>query len=174
LPSGAWIVACLPALVSVLVLYLNKKHKHEAALISYFMLYPFVTCIVYMYGMNMGVELFFILYGILSVFFLKDIGYMIFSLCFSMVSYFILSVVLKRYHYQIENINYGLYLFNQVLAIIFIFYGLYLIKKENAGYQFKILSKNRDLQQKNAQIQRQADKIREKFNIAEKTNGRSH
>jgi signal transduction histidine kinase len=161
LPAGAWIVACLPALVSVLVLYLNKKYKYEAALISYFILYPFVTCIVYMYGMNLGVELFFILYGILSVFFLKDIGYMIFSLCFSMVSYFILSVVLKRYHYQIENINYGLYLFNQVLAIIFIFYGLYLIKKENAGYQFNILSKNRDLQQKNAQIQRQADKIRE-------------
>ena len=168
LPAGAWIVACLPALVSILVLYLNKRYKHEAALVTYFILYPFVTCVVYMYGMNLGVNLFFILYGILSVFFLKDTGYMIFSLCFSMVSYFILSDVLKHYQYQLEIINKSLYLFNQGLSIVFIFFGLYLIKKENAVYEVHILDKNKDLQQKNVQIQKQADKIRENATLLKK------
>src|SRR5882724_487684 len=166
--TGAWAVVCLPAVVSMLVLYLNKRHKHEAALCAYFILFPFVTCIGYMYGINLGVNLFFILFGILSVFFLKDIGYMIFSLCFSMVSYFVLSVVLKHYQYQLESINKGLYLFNQALAIVFIFYGLYLIKKENAGYQVHILDKNRDLQQKNEQIQQQSEKIKENARLFKK------
>ncbi len=161
LPAGAWIVACLPALVSVVVLYLIKKQKHEAAIFSYFLLYPFVTCILYMYGMNLGISLFFILYGILSVFFLRDIGYIIFSLCFSMVSYFLLAVVIKHYVYELQTLNYGLYLINQGLAMVFIFYGLFLIKKENAGYHSRILLKNAALQEKNLQIQQQANKIKE-------------
>ncbi len=160
LPAGAWIVACLPALVSVVVLYLIKKQKHEAAIFAYFLIYPFVTCIVYMYGMNLGISLFFILYGILSVFFLRDIGYIIFSLCFSMVSYFLLAVVIKHYVYELQTLNYGLYLINQGLAIVFIFYGLFLIKKENAGYHSRILLKNAALHEKNLQIQQQANKIK--------------
>lgn len=167
-PAGAWVVACLPALVSVLVLYLNKLYKYEAALVSYFILYPFVTCVVFMYGMNLGNDLYFILYGILAVFFLKDTGFMIFSISFSMLSYFILSVVLKKYIYQLENINNVLYLVNQGLAIVFIFYGLYLIKKENSVYQVNILDKNSDLQQKNVQIQTQADEIKENATLLEK------
>ncbi len=161
LPGNAWVIASLPALVSLLVLCLNKFCKHEEALLAYFILYPVITCIVYLYGMNLGVNLFFILYGILSVFFLKDIGYMIFSLCLSMGSYFILSVILKHFEYQLESFNKGLFLFNQALAIVFIFYGLYLIKKESAVYQFHILEKNSALQQKNVQIQEQADKLKE-------------
>jgi len=168
LPMGACLVACLPALVSVLVLFLNKKFKHEDAQIAYFILYPFVTCVVYMYGLNLGVNLFFIFYGILSVFFLKDIGFMIFSICFSMVSYFILSVVAKQYEFQMETINKGFYLFNQVIAIIFIFYGLYLIKKENSVYQVYILDKNKDLELKNVQIQKQADELRSNAVLLEK------
>jgi two-component system sensor histidine kinase/response regulator len=143
------------------VLCLNKFFYHDAALLAYFILYPFVTCIVYMYGLNPGVDLHFILFGILSVFFLKDTGYMIFSLSFSMVSYFSLSVILKSYHYQLEDFNQKLYLINQGLAIVFIFYGLYLVKKEYGVYQFRILIKNSDLQLKNEQIQNQADKIQQ-------------
>jgi signal transduction histidine kinase len=161
LPSAAWLAACLPALISILVLYLNRQQKYEAAVLCYFILYPFITSLIYFNGMNLGVELFFILYGILSVFFLQDIGYMLFSLTLSMVSYFVLAVVLKRYHYQLETINLGYYLFNQVLAIAFIFYGLFLIKKENAGYQFHILSKNRALYKKNLQIQKQKKELAE-------------
>ncbi len=148
LPAGSWVVACSPALVSLLVLYLNKKQKHEFAIVTYILLYPFITCIVYMYGMNLGIGLYFILYGILSVFYLKDTGLMIFSLCFSMVSYFLLAVVIKHYVYEMQSMNHGLYLFNQGIAILFIFYGLFLIKKENTGYHSRILSKNAALHEK--------------------------
>lgn len=160
LPANAWIVACQPALVSALALIMNKLRKHEAALLAYFILYPFATCVVYLYGMNLGMNLSFIFFGILSVFFLKDIGYMMFSICFSMVSYFLLSVILKHYQYPLESINKGLYFFNQALTIVFIFFGLYLIKKENAVYHSHVLDKNRALQQKNIQIQEQADEIK--------------
>src|ERR1700679_1307123 len=66
-PLIAWIVACLPALISVLVLLLNARRKYALAKIAYFVLYPFTTSVVYIWGINMGVELSFILYGILSV-----------------------------------------------------------------------------------------------------------
>lgn len=160
MPLGAWLVLGLPALVSLFVLYLNYRRKHELASIFYFILYPFVTCFIYLYGMNPGTTLFFILYGVLSVFFLKDTGYMIFSLCFSMVSYFLLAVVIKDYPYELHNMNYALYVINQVIAIVFIFYGLFLIKKENTGYQIHILSKNTALHEKNIQIMQQSEKIR--------------
>lgn len=93
---------------------------------------------------------------------------MIFSICFSMINFFILSVVLKQFIYQLENINNFLYLVNEGVTIVFIFYGLYLIKKENTIYQFSILDKNNDLQFKNVQIQLQADKIKENASLLEK------
>ena len=156
----SWIVLGLPSIVSFFVLYLNYRKKHEFATIIYFILYPFVTCFIYLYGMNPGTTLFFILYGVLSVFFLKDTGYMLFSLCFSMVSYFFLAVVIKQYPFELYNMNYALYFTNQIIAILFIFYCLFLIKKENTGYQVHILEKNSVLNEKNIQIQQQTDKIK--------------
>ena len=67
---------------------------------------------------------------------------MLFSIGFSMISYFILAVVLNRYPYQLEHLNFVAYLFNQGIAILYIFYGLFLIKRENANYQASILVKN--------------------------------
>lgn len=160
IPFISWIVMGLPALVSLFVLYLNYREKHEFAYITYFIFYPFVTCFIYLYGMNPGTTLFFILYGVMSVFFLKDTGYMVFSLCFSMISYFLLAVVIRSYPHELHNVNYSLYSFNQIIAILFIFYGLFLIKKENTGYQVHILSKNTALQEKNMQIQHQSARIK--------------
>src|SRR5215217_6880840 len=142
LPLSVSIIACLPPLLSLLALSFNYLRKYELALLTYFILYPFFTCIVYINSMNLGVELNFVLYGILSVFFLQNTGYMMFTIAMSMMSYFLLSVVLKHFQYQLEELNYPLYLFNQVLAITFIFYGLILIKRENNSYQFSILRKN--------------------------------
>ncbi|MBK8142905.1 MAG: hypothetical protein IPK57_19335 [Chitinophagaceae bacterium] len=161
LPVSIWIIACLPALVSIIVLFFNYQRKHETALLVYFILYPFFTCVVYLYGFNPGVGLTFILFGILSVFFLKDTGYIIFCLCFSMVSYFLLAVVIEHQPYELQEFNNGLYLFNQGLALVFIFYGLFLIKKENDIYHTRILSKNTMLQGKNEQIQKQTNKLEE-------------
>jgi signal transduction histidine kinase len=162
LPFTVWITACLPSITSILILYLNNKQKYQAAHFSYFLLYPFLTCVVYLKGINPGIELSFIFYGILSVFFLKDIGYMLFSVAWSMINFFILAVVLKHFRYHLEAIDRPLYMFNQILAISFIFYGLYLIKKENAGYQLRILSKNRDLNKVNLEVQKQNTEIAEK------------
>src|SRR5262245_49874875 len=71
-PFFGWITVCLPALVSVLVLVLNHHRRHELALLMYFVLYPFFICVNYINGISLGIELSFILYGILSVFFIQD------------------------------------------------------------------------------------------------------
>jgi two-component system, sensor histidine kinase and response regulator len=165
LPASAWVIACLPAFTSLVVLFLNYKRRYETALLTYFIAYPFFTCIVYLNGMNAGMELHFILYGILSVFFLQDIGYMLFTVAFSMVSYFILSVVLKDFIYQVELENKVLYLCNQAIAIVFIFYGLYLVKKENTEYQFRLLKQNRALHKKNLEISKQKQIIAHKAKL---------
>jgi signal transduction histidine kinase len=165
LSFSIWLTACLPAVTSVLILYLNHIRKFEAALLSYFILYPFLTCIVYMNGINNGVELSFIFYGILSVFFLKDMGYMLFSVAWSMINFFILAVVLKHFRYHLGVLDSPMYMFNQLLAIAFIFYGLYLIKKENASYQLRILDKNRSLHKVNLEIQQRNIEIAEKATL---------
>jgi len=167
LPAMTWLVACAPAMISVLVLWLNHLRKYEQAIIVYFIFYPVVTSLVYLGGLNLGIELFFILYGILSVFFIQSISHMLFSIGLSMVSYFMLDVVLKHYQYQLELKNYLFYLFNQVIAIAFIFYGLYLIKEENTGYQWSILRKNRELHRSNLEIEKQKMEIADKAELLE-------
>ncbi len=167
LPSYAWLAAFAPALVSIVVLVLNYYHKYEAGMITYFVLYPVITSFVYLNGINLGVDLFFILYGILSVFFIPRITDMLFSIGLSMISYFMLSVVLKHYNYKLETINFSLYLFNQGLAICFIFYGLFLIKKENAGFESLLLNKNRELQEINALIEKQKAETAQKASLLE-------
>jgi len=162
------ILSCLPLLVSSLVLYLNSQYNHKAALIAYFILHPLAASFIFMNGMHLGIDLYFILYGILAVFFLKDVAFLIFTIAFSMVNFFMLSVVLNQFLYQLERINEFLYLVNEGISIVFIFYGLYLVKNENTTYQLNILGKNKDLYQKNAQIQIQSEKIQKDANLLEK------
>lgn len=167
-PAEGWFIAILPALVSILVLVLNSNYKYQAALLCYFIFYPLFTCVIYINGLNLGIELSFILYGILSVFFLQDIGYMLFTVSFSMISYFVLSIIWRDYRYQLETYNYTSYLINQLLAIIYIFYGLYLIKRENTDYQFGMVTKNRQLHKKNLEIEDQKKEILLKAKLLEK------
>ena len=161
-PITAFFIASLPAWVNLVVLFLNFYFRYEAGMITYFILYPLVTSIVYMSGMNLGVELYFILNGILAVFFLPLISQMLFSVGLSMVSYFVLVVINKEYNYQLHTSNFFLYLFNQVTAIVFIFYALFLIKKESNLYQFGILATNKELQEKNEKIENQKAEIEQK------------
>src|ERR1700742_394239 len=56
-PGMAWVVACIPAFVSILVLTLNARREYYLAQIAYFVGYPMVTSFVYFWGFNMGVEL---------------------------------------------------------------------------------------------------------------------
>ncbi len=161
-PLGAFFIASLPALLNLFVLYLNFYFRYEAGMITYFILYPLVTSMVYMYGMNLGVELYFFLSGIMAVFFLPLISQMLFSVALSMVSYFVLVVINKGYNYQLHTSNFYLYLFNQGTAIIFIFYALFLIKRENGLYQLGILATNKELEEKNSKIENQKAEIEQK------------
>jgi signal transduction histidine kinase len=158
-PPMAWVIACIPAFVSVLVLWLNSRRQYYGALLAYFVLYPFTTCIVYLSGVNLGVELSFILYGILSVFFLQEISEMLFALGLSMVSYFVLAVVCKNYTYQLATANVFFYFFNQLLAIAFIFYGLFLVKKENTDYQQSILQQKEEIAQNERLLKTQTEEL---------------
>lgn len=162
---SVWLIACLPALTSILSLYLNYRRKYEMALLAFFILYPFLTCVVYINGINLGVDLCFILFGILSVFFLQNIGYMLFAIAFSMLNYFILAVILKDFQYDLSEVNQPFYLFNQVVVIAYVHYGLWLVKKENTEYQFHLLEKSRSLNDQNIEIQRQKKEIDEKARI---------
>lgn len=154
-----WFIASLPAFISIAVLVLNGYRKHQLALMVYFVLYPLFICLTYINGISLGAELSFILYGILSVFFIKDIGYMVFSISFSMISYFVLSVIWKSYPYQLEKINFATYLVNQGLAIIYIFYGLYLIKTENNNYNSALHQKNLEMRKQSSQLKQQAEDL---------------
>jgi two-component system, sensor histidine kinase and response regulator len=167
-PGDAWYITTSPALISILVLVLNANYKYQAALLCYFILYPVFTCVIYINGFNLGIELSFILYGILSVFFLQDIGYMLFAVGLSMTSYFILSIAWKEYRYQLEVHNYAAYLINQLIAIAYIFHGLYLVKRENTDYQFGIVLKNGELHKKNLEIESQKKEIVAKAELLEK------
>lgn len=166
-PLQEWYIALLPAGISILVLFLNSVGRYHAALLCYFIFYPVFTCFIYINGLNLGIELSFVLYGILAVFFLQDFGYMLFVISFSMVSYFMLSVTWKDYRYQLQTYNYICYLINHALAIVYIFYGLYLIKQESTGYQYRMLLKNRELQKKNAEIEDQKKEIVQKARLLE-------
>ncbi|MDQ6610458.1 MAG: hypothetical protein M3Y85_11630, partial [Bacteroidota bacterium] len=131
----SWLAACSPAIVSILVLALNSFHKYQASLVTYFLLYPLCICLVYLNGINPGIDLYFILFVILSVFFLGDPGFMLFAIGLSMISFFILSVVLKHFTYEAESRSPVLYLLNKIISLAFIFYGLFLVKKEATIYQ---------------------------------------
>jgi len=161
-PITSFFVASLPAWVSLVVLYLNFYYRYEAGMITYFILYPLVTSVVFMSGLNLGVELYFILNGILAVFFLPQISQMAFSVGLSMISYFVLVVMNKQYGYQLHATNYFLFLFNQFTAILFIFYALFLIKKENTLYEFGILATNQALKEQNEKIEKQKKEIGQK------------
>jgi signal transduction histidine kinase len=158
-PVMAWVVACLPAAVSILVLVLNSRREYYLAQIAYFVGYPIATSFVYFWGFNMGVELSFILYGILSVFFIQDISQMLFALALSMASYFGLAVVCKNYTYQLATASLYFYFFNELLALGFIFYGLFLIKKENTGYQYSILKQKEEIAQNEQLLKQQTEEL---------------
>jgi signal transduction histidine kinase len=158
-PLIAWLVACMPPLISVIVLVLNARRQYDLAKIAYFVAYPFTTSVVYIWGINMGVELSYILYGILGVFFIQDISQMLFALGMSMVSYFVLAGLCKNYTYQLANASMFFYVFNQLMAIGFIFYGLFLIKKENAGYQQSILQQKEEIYANGILLQKQTEEL---------------
>jgi two-component system, sensor histidine kinase and response regulator len=164
LPLTALAVAFSPAIISSLVLYLNFKQKHEWAQLTYFILYPVVSSFVYAGGMDVGIELFFILYGVLAVFYMRSLkkGLLVFFI--SAACYLVVFVFAGKnaYHYQLKQASFLFYALNHVLALVFIFFALFWLKKENNGYQKSILLNNELLTCKNQEIEQQRDVISQK------------
>jgi signal transduction histidine kinase len=126
---------------------------------AFFTLYPLATCLLYALKVDAGIEFFFILYGVLSVFFLHRLYNIIISFSFSMACYFLVSAVWKDYQYQLEFTHYYFFVLNHVLALFFIFYGLLMIRRENSRYQTMTHEKNFQLRRSNLKILNQKKDI---------------
>ena len=167
LPPLAWFIAYSPLAISITVLWMNHEKYHELSRLCYFSLYPLATCLVYLGKVDVGIELFFLLYGVLSVFFLQQLMNIIFSFSLSAACYFLASLVFRDYYFQLKNVNYGFYLFNHLTALVLIFYALYLIKKENTGYQSSLIANSKELQRRNLEVEAQKHEIQEKAGLLE-------
>jgi signal transduction histidine kinase len=161
------LIFVFPPLINFLVLYLDSKQRKLEAMIAYFALYPFFTNLAYIDSFSLGTELFFVLYGILSVFFLQQAMHIVFCIAFNMVNYLMLIVMLKRYQTPHDDNHPFFFLLNHVVAVAIIFYSLYQIKKENAGYQASILEKNNELLLINEEVKKQKEEIAEKAQLLE-------
>ncbi|WP_431209711.1 sensor histidine kinase [Puia sp. P3] len=133
----------------------------------FFILYPAVTVAIYALRVDAGVEIFFLLYGVLSVFFLNNIVNIIVSFLLSMTCYFMVCTVWKNYDFSLERNNIYFYVFNHLVAVFFIFYGLLLIKNENTRYQEQTRDKNWQLRRSNLKILRQKADISGKAALLE-------
>lgn len=167
LPPLAWFAAASPAAISILVLWLNYEKYYEQSRLVYFTLYPIATCLVYLGKVDVGIELFFILYCVISVFFFQRLSSIFFSFSWSIVCYFLSVKVARDYYFFLVAKNYGFFVFNYIVASGFILYALYLIKKENMGYQFTLLYKSREVHRRNIEIERQKQDIVQKSQLLE-------
>ncbi len=167
LPPLTWYVAFSPVAIGITVLWLNDEGYYEFSRLVYFSLYPFVTCLVYLGRVDVGIELFFILYVVMSVFFLQQLMSIVFSFTWSASCYALATVMPHNYYFRLSSVNYWFFVFNQALALGFIIYALILIKKENGGYQFSLLVKSRELHRRNLEIERQRQEIAEKASLLE-------
>jgi signal transduction histidine kinase len=167
LPPLAWFIAGSPLAISVIVLWLNHEKYYEHARLVYFSLYPIATCLVYLGKVDVGVELFFVLYGVLSVFFLQKIIHIIFAFSLSVACYFFACIVPHDFYFRLVTVNYYFYVFNHLTAISFIFYAIYFIKQENNEYHTSLLSKSEELRRRNFESELQKQEIAQKAYLLE-------
>lgn len=168
LPLIAWVVAAAPAFISLVVLIANYYRRYNFAMLWYFILYPAITSLVYMDSIDVGIELFFILYAVFGVFFLQKLRLILLAISFSLICYFAVFVVQQNYEFVMKDINYPFYVFNHVLSVALIFIGLFLIKKENKDYQAEILNSNEELYRYTQEIEKQKEELNELNNLKSK------
>lgn len=161
LPPIAWIVACSPAFISLGVLLSHYYQRHTFALLWYFTLYPLVTALVYLNSIDAGIELFFIFYGVLGVFFLQQVRYLVASIGFSMFCFVGVYLVKREYTFVMADINYSFFVLNHLIALLFIFGGLFLIKRENLAFQAAILQSHDELFQYSVEMEKQKEELAE-------------
>ncbi len=162
LPALASVIAFSPVVVSLTVLLFNYLKKYEWARLIYFSLYPVLTSLVYKSGMDLGLELFFILYAALAVFYMQRPVNAVFSFVLASGCYIATYVFAGEYSYRLSNTFFPFYVFVHVLAIVLLFFALFWLKRENVGYQLSILNKNEELHNTNLEIETQKKEIGEK------------
>lgn len=167
LPPLAWFAAASPAAISIIVLWLNYEQYYEPSRLVYFSLYPIATCLVYLGKVEVGIELFFILYCVMSVFFFQRVSSIVFAFSWSILCYFLAVKVIREYYFRLSVLNYGFYVLNYLTSACTVLYAIYLIKKENMSYQFTLLYKSREVHRRNIEIERQKQEIAQKAQLLE-------
>lgn len=157
----AWIAAVSPAIISAFVLIGVYKRKYEQAKMVYFIFYPFLTSLAYVSQIDIGIELFFFVYGVLAVFLLKNILHAVIAFAFSSLLYCIVAVFWNDYEIKLIEVNPSFYVFNHILAVIFIFFSLYLFKTENNAYLSGLRNQNKKLAAQKEEIEKQAAELKE-------------
>ena len=172
LPFIASLVAFSPVLISSIVLLFNYQKKHETARVLYFSLYPVLTSATYAGGMDLGLELFFILYAALAVFYMQKPSNAIISYALAAGCYLTVYVFEQNYDYpyKLSATFFPFYVFIQILALFLLFFALYWLKRENVGYQLSILQKNEELYNTNLEIENQKKEIAETANELNRLN----
>lgn len=162
LPVIESIIAFSPVIISLVVILLNYYKRYEWSRLLYFSLYPVLTSLAYRAGINLGLELFFILYAVLAVFYMQKPANAIISFVLASGCYLVVYVFAGNYTYNLRSTSFPFYIFIHVLALLLIFFALFWIKKENVGYQFSILQKNEELNNTNLEIEKQKKEIGQK------------
>jgi two-component system sensor histidine kinase/response regulator len=170
LPPIASVVAISPVFISTAVLIFNYYKRHEVARIIYFSLYPVLTSLVYGAGMDLGLELFFILYAVLAVFYMDKPSNAVFSFVLAAGCYMTVYVFAGNYFYVLRTTSFNFYVFVHLLGLSLIFFAVYWLKKENVGYQLSILNKNTQLNATNLEIESQKKEIIKKASELEDLN----
>ncbi|MFC4262909.1 ATP-binding protein [Ferruginibacter yonginensis] len=160
LPLIAWIVAVSPFLISLSVLVFNSFKQYYAAYLTYFTFYPLATVLVYLSGIDMGIELFFILYGVLAIYFLDKIIHITLAFTLAIVCFLYVELFHQQYGIKIADINFTFYVANHVIALFFIGLTLFMTKNETNSYRKILVNRNKRLKRDKLKISSQAIEIK--------------
>ena len=152
LPLLATAVAFSPAIISSIALLGTYHRRYESSKMVYFICYPLVTALAYATNVDIGIELFFIGYGVLAIFLLKKLSNALISFGFSILLYFTVYVVWNNYDTRLVDFNPTFYFFTHILAAFFIFFSLYLFKTENSAYHQRLRNKNAEIEKQKLEI----------------------
>jgi len=147
----SWVVAVSPALISGLTLWLLRKGKAKSSFVVYFLFYPALSILIYLERADLGIELLFILYGVMSVFLLQKQRNVFLVCLYCLIGYLTTRVVAQSEEEALRllHINPIFYFINQLFTGILIFFTLLLIKNESVGYEKILLQQKESLEKLN-------------------------
>jgi two-component system sensor histidine kinase/response regulator len=156
LNAGRWcLVSAGPLLITGVVMLENRLRRYSLARMTFFILHPSTLAACCLLGIDLGTDLFFVCYGVLCVSFLYRLPLMIVTFSFCLTCYFLSIGMAGSSPRSFEISHLDTCLFNRMMALFFIFYGIFLVRKENNRYQLLLVDRNRALQSRNRRIELQ-------------------